>query len=78
MWECIVADDETAVFGEIENFESFGKEMSVSCKNIFAICNTEENKEFEKFIGWCEISGKPIFEGDNYAYDDEDGRMLLR
>ena len=72
IWECIIADEELAVFGQITRFLPYGKEKVINYKNIFVISQTNRNGfKYENFVGICEDTGKNIFENDKYEYDKE-------
>lgn len=78
VWECIVSDDQVAVFGEITKALPFEKEKTVSYENTFAIDqNVQNGFEFKECVGICEHSGAYVFEDDKYTYDPEQNNYFL-
>lgn len=59
-----------------EQYQKFGDPIS------FTEIDTENGitsvGESHEVIGYCEISGKSIFEDDEYLVDNEDGIMVLK
>jgi len=79
VWECIVADEQTAVFGKITKCLPYEKEKVVSYEEIFAISQTvQDGFEYKECVGVCELTGAFVFENDNYDYDADQNTYFLK
>lgn len=69
-FECIIANDKLAVFGEIETVTKEKYTVSYEKLSVYHQ-ERQEGFEFQECIGRCENCGQFIFDGDGYDIKSE-------
>jgi hypothetical protein len=78
IWECIVADDDIAVFAKVKQYKRPYVTKKVVYTNLFVVSHkVNAGFNYVDSVGIDEATGKFIFSDDKYEYDKDEGTMWL-